>query len=137
MTAGVIDEGIDCNHFRFGAGDSSGGGWSAFHYKGFETIEYVFVLAQRTLKIQRAIYALDAIVSTMRQRLSRDTARQGCLRHRAHPNGQFAGCLSKPFPRANHSRGLVAWVCPRRLPWLACTLPTVSSGRPRCGVAPP
>src|SRR6266542_1991962 len=44
---------------------------------------------------------------------------------------------ARHFPSADNSRELVAWVYPRRLPWLACTPPTVSSGRPRCGVALP
>jgi hypothetical protein len=41
------------------------------------------------------------------------------------------------FPRANNSLALVGWVYPSRLPWLACTLPTVSSWWRRCGVALP
>ncbi len=37
-------------------------------------------------------------------------------------------------PTSGNSCGLVAWVYPRRLPWLACTLSSAASGRQRCGV---
>jgi len=38
------------------------------------------------------------------------------------------------LPTSGNSCGLVAWVYPRRFPWLACTLSSAASGRQRCGV---
>jgi hypothetical protein len=55
------------------------------------------------------------------------------------PGGQQGQLLRRRdlFNDDDDSRGLVAWVFPRRFPWRACTIPTASSGRPRCGAALP
>jgi hypothetical protein len=55
--------------------------------------------------------------------------------------GQFRVSKIRPISSRfwsgdDNSAGLVAWVYPRRFPWLPCTLPTSSCGRPRCGVVP-
>ena len=42
-----------------------------------------------------------------------------------------------PVRAAENSHGPVAWAYLRRFSWFACTLPTSSSGWPRCGAALP
>jgi hypothetical protein len=44
---------------------------------------------------------------------------------------------SRDLNLTDNWRGLVAWVYQGRLPSLACTLPIVFSGRPRCGFGQP